>query len=304
MKPYVIRVKGRPYPLGERTVVMGIVNVTPDSFSDGGLYHSPEAAFARAMKLVEEGADILDIGGESTRPFSDPVCAQEETDRVVPVIERILRETDVPVSIDTSKAEVARAALAAGAAIVNDVTALSGDPQMAETVREAGCPVVLMHMLGRPKTMQTAPSYDDVTVDVIAFLKQAADRAVAAGIERAQVLADPGIGFGKTAVHNLVLVKNLARLEAELDLPVLLGASRKSFIRKVLSHTPGKEKVGEEDVLRASDTVSAVAAFSGVHVIRVHDVARTRAALAVAEALRICEGLAPDRFEPRPGSGC
>jgi dihydropteroate synthase len=256
---------------------MGIVNVTPDSFSDGGRFKGAEEAIRHALELVEEGADIIDVGGESTRPGSDAVSEEEELGRVLPVIEGVRAKCDVPISIDTTKSGVARRALSAGADIINDVSALRCDPEMAAVAAGAGCPVVLMHMLGTPKTMQSDPRYDDVVAEVRDFLAGAADRAVAAGIERSQLAVDPGIGFGKTVEHNLRLIGGLESLK-ELGLPVLLGASRKSFIGKIL----GTEA---DDRLEGTLAVSALAVAGGADIVRVHDVKANRRAIEIAHAV-------------------
>lgn len=263
-------------PLGRRTLVMGILNVTPDSFSDGGRYPDAAAAIQRGRELAAEGADLLDIGGESTRPGAAPVNAEEELRRVVPVIEALAAQFTIPISIDTSKALVARRALDAGASLVNDVTALQGDPAMGEVVARSGAPVVLMHMQGAPQTMQHAPRYHDVVAEVSAFFEQAMARAAACGIAEDRWLLDPGLGFGKTMEHNLTL---LACLESfhRFGRPLVVGPSRKSFLGQLLNR-----EVGE----RLPGTVAAcvVAAQAGAHIVRVHDVAAVRDALVVMEA--------------------
>jgi dihydropteroate synthase len=258
---------------------MGALNVTPDSFSDGGDFFSPERAAARAAAMLDEGAHIIDVGGESTRPGSDPVPPEEEARRVVPVIQKILAERpDVLISIDTYRSATAEAALEAGAAMVNDVSALRGDPRMADVVADARCPVVLMHMLGEPKTMQHDPRYGDVVREVRGFLAERAEHAVAAGVEERSVILDPGIGFGKTLDHNLALLNHLDSL-VELGFPVLFGASRKSFIGKITGVEDAKE--------RAFGTVAAnvIAYERGATLFRVHDVRANREALAMARAV-------------------
>lgn len=256
--------------------LMGVVNVTPDSFSDGGLYLDPAAAIAHGRELVATGAEILDVGGESTRPGAEPVAAEEEMRRVVPVVEG-LRELDCEISVDTSKAAVAAAALEAGAMIVNDVTALRGDPEMAPLCAERGATVVLMHMLGEPRTMQVDPRYDDVVADVKAFLAARLQAATAAGIAEERVWLDPGIGFGKTAAHNMELLRRLGELR-ELGRPLVIGTSRKSFIGKLDGSAAG-ERLG------GTIASSVLAAVEGAEVLRVHDVAEMRQALAVAMAI-------------------
>ena len=266
--------------LGPDPVLMGVLNVTPDSFSDGGEFFSKEVAAARAADMLEEGAEIIDVGGESTRPGSDPVSPEEEAKRVVPVVREILAERpDATVSIDTYRSETAESALEAGVRIVNDVTALRGDPRMARVVAEARCPVILMHMLGEPKTMQRDPRYDDVVREVRDFLAERAENAIAEGVEQEKIIVDPGIGFGKTLDHNLALLYHLDAL-VELGFSVLVGTSRKSFIGKIT----GVEKARE----RLFGTVAAnVLAYErGAILFRVHDVRANREALAVARAIR------------------
>lgn len=253
---------------------MGVVNVTPDSFSDGGLFLDPEAAIAHGRELVVMGAEILDVGGESTRPGAEPVGVEEELRRVVPVIEGL---KDARVSVDTSKAPVAAAALDAGAEIVNDVTALRGDPEMAALCAERGAAVVLMHMLGEPRTMQEDPRYEDVVDDVKAFLVERMEAAVAAGIDEERVWLDPGIGFGKTAAHNMELLRRLGELR-ELGRLLVVGTSRKSFIGKV-DGSPADQRLG------GTIASSVLAAAEGADVLRVHDVAELRQALTVAAAI-------------------
>jgi dihydropteroate synthase len=259
--------------------VMGVVNVTPDSFSDGGLFLDPERAIEHGRELADAGAAILDIGGESTRPGADAVAAEEELARTEPVV-RALCDADAPgveVSIDTSKALVAAAALDAGAAIVNDVTALRGDPDLAGLCAERGCEVVLMHMLGHPRTMQDNPTYGDVVEDVRAFLAERIEAAVATGIAEERVWIDPGIGFGKTVEHNLELLRGLGRI-AELGRPVVVGTSRKRFLGSLTGRDVGQRLGGT-----IASNVLALAA--GADVFRVHDVREARDALAVAEVI-------------------
>ncbi|MCW2987781.1 MAG: Dihydropteroate synthase [Solirubrobacterales bacterium] len=256
--------------------LMGVVNVTPDSFSDGGLYLDPEAAIQHGEELARAGAAILDVGGESTRPGAEEVALEEELRRVVPVIEG-LAGGKATVSVDTSKATVAAAALDAGAEIVNDVTALRGDPEMAALCADRGATVVLMHMLGTPRTMQRNPEYDDVVAAVKAFLAERMEVAVAAGIAVERVWLDPGIGFGKTAAHNLELLRRLAEL-GELGRPLVIGTSRKSFIGKV-DGSDASERLG------GTIASSVLAAAEGAAVLRVHDVAEIAQAMAVAGAI-------------------
>ncbi|MGN6254360.1 MAG: dihydropteroate synthase [Solirubrobacterales bacterium] len=258
------------------TKLMGVVNVTPDSFSDGGLYLDPEAAVAHGRELAAAGAEILDVGGESTRPGAAPVGEAEELRRVVPVIQG-LRDLGCDVSVDTSKAAVAAAALDTGAGIVNDVTALRGDPEMAALCAERGCGVVLMHMLGDPRTMQDDPRYDDVVAEVKAFLAARLEAAMAAGIAEERVWLDPGIGFGKTVAHNAELLRRLGDLR-ELGRPLVVGASRKSFIGRI-DGSPAGERLG------GTIASSLLAAAGGAEVLRVHDVAEMRQALTMAAAI-------------------
>jgi dihydropteroate synthase len=259
-----------------RPSVMGIVNVTPDSFSDGGVHLDPDDAAAAARRMVEEGAAIVDIGGESTRPGSEGVSLDEELRRVLPVLERL---TDVPVSIDTSKAEVARRALALGAELVNDVTALRADPETAAVVAGAGAYVCLMHMRGTPRTMQASPTYDDVVSDVASFLEERLRYAVDAGIAEERVLVDPGIGFGKTMEQNFELVRRLPELVA-LGRPVVVGFSRKSSLGRVLGDPAAKT-----GPLAASVAAAVTAYERGATVLRVHDVREHVEALTVAAAV-------------------
>jgi dihydropteroate synthase len=258
------------------TRLMGVVNVTPDSFSDGGLYLDPEAAIAHGRELAAAGAEVLDVGGESTRPGAEEVSVEEELRRVVPVVEG-LRDLEVRVSVDTAKAPVAAAALDAGAGIVNDVTALRGDPEMAALCAERGTGVVLMHMLGTPRTMQDDPRYDDVVAEVKAFLAERLEAAVAAGIPEDGIWLDPGIGFGKTLAHNTELLRRLDELR-ELGRPLVVGTSRKSFIGRLDGSLAG-ERLG------GSIASSLLAAANGAEVLRVHDVAEMEQALAVATAI-------------------
>lgn len=285
MPSYTITCGSRTLALGQRTLIMGVVNVTPDSFSDGGRFFSPDRAIAQAKQLVEEGADILDIGGESTRPFSDPVGESEETDRVLPVIEGLAGQVAIPISIDTTKATVARQAVAAGATMINDVSALRSDPEMAATTARCRVPIILMHMKGTPKTMQVKPIYEDLLTDIMTFLSDAMDRAVVAGVQRSGIILDPGIGFGKTIGHNLQLIRDLDRFHG-LDAPLLVGPSRKMFIRQLLKDPSEKDMDPlSVDVARGTQATVAAAAMKGVHIVRVHDVARTRATLAVVNAI-------------------
>ena len=265
--------------LGPGPALVGILNVTPDSFSDGGDFLDPEAAAARAATMLDEGAHVIDVGGESTRPGSDPVSPEEEVRRVVPVIAAVVAERPgAVVSVDTYRAATAEAALRAGARVVNDVTALRGDPGMAELVAEAGCPVFLMHMKGEPKTMQREPRYADVVREVRDFLAERAEYAASAGVKPENIIVDPGIGFGKTIEHNLALLHDLEEIVA-LGFPVLVGASRKRFLGEIT----GVEKARD----RAFGTVATtVLAYErGASLFRVHDVRANAEALAVARSI-------------------
>lgn len=273
----------RPLDCGGRLLdlsrprLMGVLNVTPDSFSDGGEFLAPDAALRRGERLAEEGADILDIGGESTRPGAVAVTPAEEIDRVVPVIAALARRIPLPLSIDTSKPEVMRAAVDAGAGMINDVRALAL-PGALEAAAAAGVPVCLMHMQGEPASMQVAPTYDDVVSEVAAFLASRAEACVAAGIPRERLLLDPGFGFGKSLAHNLALLAGLDRIAA-LGLPVLVGLSRKSMIGKITGRGLG-------DRLAGSLAAAVLAVERGARVVRVHDVAATLDALRMVQALR------------------
>ena len=277
--PPPIVCRKRTFDFSERPFIMGIVNVTPDSFSDGGSYFSPEQAVAHGLRLAEEGADIIDIGGESTRPGAAPVSAAEETERVLPVIAELAANIDVPLSIDTTKAEVARKALAAGAEIVNDVSALRFDPEMGDVVAAARVPVVLMHMRGTPQTMQHDIQYQSLVDDIREFLEERLEYAVSVGIALENIIIDPGIGFGKSIEKdNLSILRNLAAFTA-LGRPILVGTSRKGFIGKLLG-TPVHER--EE----GTAATVAIAIYNGAHIVRVHDVKSVKMVAAVASAIR------------------
>jgi dihydropteroate synthase len=264
---------------------MGVVNVTPDSFSDGGQFFDHDVAVAHGIRLAEEGADIIDIGGESTRPFSDRVSADDEIERVVPVIEQLAARIETPISIDTTKAEVAEKAVRAGAAIINDVSALRFDPALAAVAVEFETPLILMHMLGDPGTMQADPHYADVVADIKSFLVDAAARAVSLGVSRRQLVVDPGIGFGKTIGHNLSLIKHLSRF-ADLNLPLLIGTSRKAFIRRTLAEDTGQELAAQStEVATGTQATVAAAILNGAHIVRVHDVAPTVATAKLIDAI-------------------
>jgi dihydropteroate synthase len=271
-----------------RPAVMGVLNITPDSFSDGGAFLEVSAALAHAQQMAVEGADLIDVGGESTRPGAAPVSAGEELRRVIPVVEALVAAGDVPVSIDTSKAAVARTAVAAGASYVNDVTALRGDPDMVAVVAEAGTDVCLMHMQGQPRTMQDDPRYDDVVAEVKAFLDDQLAFAVREGVAEDRIWLDPGIGFGKTLDHSLTLLRRLDEIVA-LGRPVVVGASRKRFLGAL---------TGRDETDRVAGTIAAnvIAYERGAHMFRVHDVGPARDALRVASAT--VEGTGAEGADP------
>ena len=272
----------------ERTAVMGILNVTPDSFSDGGRYTDVASAVARGVEMVRQGASIVDVGGESTRPGAAGVTAAEELERVIPVVRELRRRIAAPISIDTTKAEVARDALDAGADMVNDISALRFDPAMVRLVVRENVPVVLMHMQGRPRTMQLAPRYDDVVREVAAFLRERVAFAVDNGVAAERIVVDPGIGFGKGLDHNLALLRHLGAL-GELGRPVLVGLSRKSFVGRLLE--PGATAdAGTPGRLEGSLAGTAAAVLAGAHMVRVHDVLETCRAVRVADAIRGARG--------------
>ena len=269
--------KGRAVRCGERPLIMGVVNVTDDSFYDGGRYVQPERALAHAIELAEQGADILDIGAESTRPGSHPVSEEDELARVVPVIAELARRVGLPISVDTTKSRVAQSALDAGASIVNDVSALRWDADMAPVVARSGAGVVLMHMQGTPQTMQAAPAYGDVVAEVIRFFHERIQAALEAGISQMHIVFDPGIGFGKLLEHNLALLNRLPEL-AMLDRPLLVGVSRKAFIGQLVGRSPEQREWGTAAAV-------ALAVDRGARILRVHDVAMMADVVKVAAAI-------------------
>lgn len=278
MKNYTVFAKGRLIPIRDCPLLMGIVNVTPDSFSDGGRYVTVDQAVERAMALISQGADILDLGAESTRPGATPVGEQEEMDRVLPVLHEVMKRTAVPISVDTMKSRVAREALEAGASIINDVTALRFDPDMAAVVAQFGAGVVMMHMQGMPMTMQEAPRYDSVVSDVRKFFVERIAAAERAGIVKSQMMLDPGFGFGKLLLHNLELLGQLSSFD-QLDCPVLVGLSRKAFLGKILDRPVQDREWGTAAAV-------ALAVDRGASIIRVHDVASMKDVVKVAAAVR------------------
>jgi dihydropteroate synthase len=276
--------RDRTLAVGRLPLLMGIVNVTPDSFSDGGQFFDASAAVEHGLRLAREGADLVDVGGESTRPGASGIDADEEIRRVIAVVAALCEQSPVPISIDTSKAVVAREAVAAGVQVINDVTGLAGDPEMIDAAVELAVGVCVMHMQGKPRTMQENPTYRDVVEDVLAYLRHRRDALVSAGIDQARIAIDPGIGFGKTRDHNLALLSNAWRFH-ELGCPMLVGHSRKRFIGDVL---------GDREADRTPGTIGVALSLArqGVQVLRVHDVAAVRQALLLCEATG---GLVPDR---------
>jgi dihydropteroate synthase len=272
-----LKLRGEMHPLGVRTWFMGVLNVTPDSFYDGGRYADPDRAVERGLEMAAQGADILDVGGESSRPGSEPVPAEEEIRRVVPVISALRRQTSAFLSVDTTKSLVARAAIDAGADLINDISALRFDEDLLSLAAARGAAVVLMHMQGIPKSMQVAPSYEDTLAEVKGFLVKRLAAAVQAGLSRDRVIVDPGIGFGKRLSDNLILLNHLPVLE-DLGCPILVGPSRKSFIGRILDLPP-------EERLEGTIAASVLSVVRGAHLLRVHDVQAVRRAVRVAEAI-------------------
>jgi dihydropteroate synthase len=277
-KTYTLTLRSGPLETGGRTLVMGIVNVTPDSFSDAGECCDHREAVQRASEMIAAGADVLDIGGESTRPGAEPLPVDLELERVIPVIATVRQQSDIPVSIDTTKSEVARQALAAGADIINDVSALRFDPLMVDVAAQSGAPVVLMHMQGTPRTMQQNPAYVSLFSQIIAFLEERMGFAEDHGVSRQQLIVDPGIGFGKNLDHNLALIRNLEIFHC-LDRPILLGASRKKFIGAVLDRPVQDREVG-------TAVAHSFGIAAGAHIIRTHDVAFHRQVALMSDAIR------------------
>jgi dihydropteroate synthase len=264
--------------LDERTHVMGVLNVTPDSFSDGGLYFAQEKAIERGFAIAGEGADILDVGGESTRPYADEISEQEEIDRVIPVIDALHKELNIPISIDTTKAAVAREALRAGASMINDISALRFDKAMVDVAAKGTVPLILMHMKGRPRTMQKNPTYKRLIPEIKDFFQTAIQQATGGGVRRALIIIDPGIGFGKTFDHNLEIIRDLSQFSS-LNQPVLFGCSRKAFIGHILE---------KEASHRDTGTMAAVTAgvLNGAHIVRVHNVSMAIETVKIADAIK------------------
>ena len=280
---FTIHCRKKTLTVGKRTLLMGVLNVTPDSFSDGGLFFDKEKAIAHGIRMVEEGADIIDIGGESTRPGSKPLELEEELRRIIPVIESLAKETDVPISIDTYKSAVAQRAIEAGAEIINDISALRFDPNLVQVAVRENTPLILMHIRGTPETMQKNIYYESLFSEILQSLKGSIQMAESAGVDPQQIIVDPGIGFGKTVEDNLLIIKNLFEFRI-LGKPILLGTSRKSFIGKILNAGGGG---------RLEGTLSSIAigVLNGAHVIRSHDVLQAKKAIAVADAIRLAGGM-------------
>ncbi|MCJ7748850.1 MAG: dihydropteroate synthase [Desulfobacterales bacterium] len=276
---YTIRCRKRTFKLGKQTLLMGVLNVTPDSFSDGGLFLDREKAIAQGLKMVEEGADLIDIGGESTKPGSKPLGLEEELRRVIPVIEALAKEVDVPISIDTYKSTVAKKAIEAGAQMINDISGLHFDPDLAHVASKEDVPLILMHTRGTPETMQKDVHYESLFSEILQYLRESIQRAESAGLDPGQIVIDPGIGFGKTLEDNLLIIKNLQEFRI-LGKPILLGTSRKTFIGKIL-HAEVTER------LEGTLSRIAIGVLNGAHIIRCHDVLEAKKAISVADAIRL-----------------
>jgi dihydropteroate synthase len=292
-KKFRLRLPSRTLALGERTLIMGVLNVTPDSFSDGGAFLDSQEAVARALELERDGADIIDIGGESTRPAAAPVSAHEELSRILPLFEALRGKLRIPISVDTQKAEVAEAALAAGAEIVNDISGLRSDPRLVEVARHASAPVILMHMRGTPRTMQRGPFARNVIRDVMTGLREALARARRAGLAKSQILLDPGIGFGKSHEQNFEILARLPEF-ARLGCPIVIGTSRKAFLGKALAKPGEPPMPPTERILGTAVTVTA-SILGGAHIVRVHDVAEIARLVLVADAIVNCEDTKSER---------
>jgi dihydropteroate synthase len=272
--------------LGQRTCVMGIVNVTPDSFSDGGMFFNPQDAIDHGLELVRQGADIIDIGGESTRPYADPVDEAEELRRVIPVIEALVEKTEVPISIDTTKVQVARRALEAGAAMINDIGALTIEPELGKVAADFDVPLILMHMQGQPRTMQDQPRYGNLLEEIRQFLLNAINAARQQGVALSRLIVDPGIGFGKSVSHNLKLIANLDYFRS-LKVPLLIGTSRKSFIRNTLkTELYNSGDVPDHAIETGTQATVAASILSGAHIVRVHDVANTQITCRLVDGIK------------------
>lgn len=277
-KGFILEWADHSLRLGRRTHIMGVLNVTPDSFSDGSLYFQRNKAIEHGLAMAREGADIIDVGGESTRPYSEKVPVDDEMERVIPVIAALSREIEIPISIDTCKAEVARQALQAGASMINDISAMRVDPDIASVAAESDVPMILMHMKGTPGNMQDDPTYEDLIPEILDFLKNAVDRAIDAGIREDMIIVDPGIGFGKAFDQNLEIIKELLRF-ASLGKPILLGASRKAFLGHILDKEPLERDTG------TMATISA-GILNGAHIVRVHNVKKALDTVKVIDAIK------------------
>ena len=275
---FELKWKGHTLSLHRKTHVMGVLNVTPDSFSDGGRFLDPEIAVGHGLQMATDGAHIIDVGGESTRPYSKKLSSAEEIDRVIPVIQALTREVSIPVSIDTTKSRVAMEALKAGASIINDISALRLDPEMGAVAAKAEVPVILMHMKGTPENMQDNPVYDDVVKDILDFLSRSIDRCVSLGIRRDLIVVDPGVGFGKTFSHNLEILRSLDRFNA-LERPLLVGSSNKAFIGHILGKKPHERDTG-------SMAAAAASVMNGAHIVRVHHVKKAVETIRIIDAIK------------------
>lgn len=276
---FILRCRKKTFLLGKRTLLMGVLNVTPDSFSDGGLFFDPSKAIDHGLRMAEEGADLIDIGGESTRPGSKPLDEEEELRRVIPVIESLSKRLNIPISIDTYKSKVAQAAINAGAEMINDISGLHFDPELAKVASKEDVPIVLMHIRGTPETMQKDIHYESLFSEILQYLREGIERAESSGVDPEKIIIDPGIGFGKTLEHNLLLIKNLSEFRI-LGKPILLGTSRKSFIGKILNAEP-------QERLEGTIASTIVGILHGAHIVRCHDVAQVKKAIAVADAIRL-----------------
>jgi dihydropteroate synthase len=275
---FVLRCREGDLHVGTRTLVMGVLNVTPDSFSDGGLFFDPHRAIEHGLRMAEEGADIIDVGGESSRPGSDPISLDEELERIIPVIEALASRVQIPISVDTYKAQVAERAIEAGAQMINDISGLRFDPQMPSVAARFDTPLIIMHIKGTPKTMQQDPSYEDLMGEIIAYLREGIERAERmGGVDPHQVIVDPGIGFGKRVEDNLMILKRLDELTC-LGRPLMIGTSRKSFIGTVLDREVDQRAIGTLATV-------AVSVLKGAHMVRVHDVAPARQAVDMVDAV-------------------
>ena len=280
------RIRNRELEIGQHTLVMGILNVTPDSFSDGSQFHALHSALSHAEQMIAEGADIIDVGGESTRPGSEPVSPETELERVIPVIEALAKNSSVPISIDTTKSEVARAAIEAGASIINDISALRFDFFIADVAAQSGAGLILMHSRGTPATMHRLPPVADIMQEVTSSLRASVKMAERRGVNRNSIVIDPGIGFGKSQNQNLELIANLTELQSAFDdLPILIGTSRKSFIGRLLADEPDEVTPVEERLHGTMASITA-AVLNGAHIVRVHDVRSASETVRIADAIR------------------